>query len=173
MKIIQASNKCGQRSGKGAVLSPARCGFESVQLRFFKRHTQRFLTDNLTDDIIQKYNGKNVEWRFDKPYLFRAQNSTNRTGYGWGASNTQYGETTAYVISGAFLGFRNSGFTKIINEYYEQMHFSEYNIKNKSEEPSKIESLSHVPVLIDDTQKEKENMGKRYMSIPVMNKFEV
>jgi hypothetical protein len=41
MKIIQASNKCGQRSGKGAVLSPARCGFESVQLRFFKRHTQK------------------------------------------------------------------------------------------------------------------------------------
>ena len=62
MNIIQVSDRCGQCAGKSAVLSAARCGFKSVQLRFCERHihlegiSQKVLTESLrsmeSDGII-------------------------------------------------------------------------------------------------------------------------
>lgn len=59
-----------------------------------------------------KKSGKMIE--FDHPYLLRAQNSRNRTGYGWEwdwtdrygplvTEGTLYGETTNYVFVGAYI----------------------------------------------------------------------
>ena len=67
-------------------------------------------------DQIEKSNVYDIgEILFDKPYLLRAQNSNNRTGYGWEwdwsnhyipsiTEGTFYGETTNYSITGCFLG---------------------------------------------------------------------
>ena len=42
MNIIQVSDRCGQCAGNGAVLSAAKCGFKSVQLRFCWRYIQHY-----------------------------------------------------------------------------------------------------------------------------------
>ena len=67
----------------------------------------------LRDDIIEQYVDRDVFYRFSKPYLLRAQNKDNRTGYGskWEKvggkekymEGTLYGETTNYLLVGAYI----------------------------------------------------------------------
>lgn len=67
----------------------------------------------ITDEIISCYKDKDQFYRFSKPYLLRAQNSSNRTGYGWEwdwsggygdyIEGTLYGETTNYFFVGAYI----------------------------------------------------------------------
>lgn len=64
----------------------------------FTRNLYEFLRKQISEEVISEFKDKDEEFRFDTPYLFRAQNSTNRSGYGWGYGGTQYGETTAYVF---------------------------------------------------------------------------
>ncbi len=67
----------------------------------------------VTDEIIEQYIDKDRFYRFSKPYLLRAQNSSNRTGYGWEwdwsggygdyTEGTLYGETTNYFFVGVYV----------------------------------------------------------------------
>ena len=71
------------------------------------------INTEVTDDIIEQYVDKDQFFRFSKPYLLRAQNSSNRTGYGWEwdwsggigdyTEGTLYGETTNYFFVGVYL----------------------------------------------------------------------
>jgi len=71
------------------------------------------VSSEITDDIIEQYIDKDQFYRFSKPYLLRAQNSSNRTGYGWEwdwsggygdyTEGTLYGETTNYFFVGAYV----------------------------------------------------------------------
>lgn len=112
----------------------------------------KFLRSNISKDIVEDYKGRNEEYRFDTPYLLRAQNSTNRSGYGWGFGGTQYGETTAYVFTGAFIGYRKRGFTSEINALIDNADLSEFTIKNVSNNPSEdtVEMASSEILLFDD-----------------------
>ena len=90
-----------------------------MTITFFKEYGDAFLTEymdsEITDEIIEKYKDKDKFYRFTKPYLIRAQNSINRTGYGWqwnwntdGSLNdyqkgTFYGETTNYYFVGTYI----------------------------------------------------------------------
>lgn len=94
-----------------------------------------FLRKHITKEIIEQYKNKIEEYRFDTPYLFRAQNSSNRSGYGWGYGGTQYGETTAYVFVGVYIGYRAYGFADKINENLEAADLSEFSLKNVSDNP--------------------------------------
>ena len=67
----------------------------------------------VNDEIIEQYVDKNRFYRFSKPFLLRAQNSLNRTGYGWEwdwsggygdyIEGTLYGETTNYYFVGVYV----------------------------------------------------------------------
>ena len=73
----------------------------------------QYVNNEVTDEIIEQYIDRNQFYRFSKPFLLRAQNSLNRTGYGWewdwsdGYGNytegTLYGETTNYFFVGAYI----------------------------------------------------------------------
>ncbi len=97
------------------------------------RELYSFLRKQLSKDSVEQYKNKAEEFRFDTPYLFRAQNSSNRSGYGWGYGGTQYGETTAYVFVGAYIGYRAHGFTEKINESLESANLSEFSLENVSD----------------------------------------
>lgn len=68
---------------------------------------------SVNEKEINKYSGKNDIFYFKKPFRFRAQNSTNRMGYGWSwdwsngygdyTEGTYYGETTEYVFAGVYI----------------------------------------------------------------------
>lgn len=107
---------------------------------------ERSRTDNYVGDITftEFKNGDTLEFReyvmgqvdkgdvkesgtimFEKPYLLRAQNSTNRIGYGWRwdwsdpyspdiTEGTPYGETTNYYFVGCILGEYKMNPTKIL-----------------------------------------------------------
>ena len=72
-----------------------------------------YISQQISDDVIDKYLGKRELFCFDKPYHLRAQNSLNRTGYGWEwdwsggigdyIEGTQYGETTDYGFVGVYI----------------------------------------------------------------------
>lgn len=75
---------------------------------------REFIQNQLTGVNLNqvKKSGEMIE--FDHPYLLRAQNSRNRTGYGWEwdwtdrydplvTEGTLYGETTNYVFVGAYI----------------------------------------------------------------------
>ena len=74
---------------------------------------RKHIEEEVTEDVIKLYKDKNRFFRFSKPYLLRAQNSSNRTGYGWewdwsgGYGNytegTLYGETTNYFFVGVYV----------------------------------------------------------------------
>lgn len=73
----------------------------------------RYIEEEITEEIINKYVDTDQFYRFTKPYLLRAQNSSNRTGYGWEwdwsggygdyTEGTLYGETTNYFFVGAYI----------------------------------------------------------------------
>ncbi len=71
----------------------------------------RYIDSEVTDEIVEKYINKDRFYRFSKPYLLRAQNSSNRTGYGseWIGGTylegTLYGETTKYFIVGVYITY--------------------------------------------------------------------
>lgn len=112
----------------------------------------KFLKNNISAEIVSEYKGKNIEYTFDTPYLLRAQNSTNRSGYGWGFGGTQYGETTAYVFSGAYIGYRVRGFTDELNDMLDDADLSEFTIKNTADKSDGI-SIEREPneiIIIDD-----------------------
>ena len=69
-----------------------------------------YINEQVSDDIVKEYKGKNKVFYFENPFLLRAQNSYNRTGYGstWYGPNeyiqgTLYGETTEYGIVGIYI----------------------------------------------------------------------
>ena len=74
---------------------------------------RKYLDAEITQDIINRYIDKDQYYRFSKPFLLRAQNSSNRTGYGWVwdwsggygdyIEGTQYGETTNYFFVGTYI----------------------------------------------------------------------
>lgn len=74
----------------------------------------RYAYNEITEEIVDKYYETGNIYRFSKPFHLRAQNSNNRTNYGskhyWHGSTefieegTLYGETTDYLIVGAFIG---------------------------------------------------------------------
>ena len=84
------------------------------------RNLRDFLRQEINDDIAEKYLDKDKFYRFSKPYHLRAQNSSNRTGYGWEwdwsggygdyTEGTLYGETTDYVFVGAYISSRWSSY---------------------------------------------------------------
>ena len=102
-----------------------------------------FLEAQITGDVIKEYKDKDQEYRFKTPYLFRSQNSKNRSGWGYGG--TQYGESTAYVFVGVYIGFRSKGFSDQINAILEDVDLTEFSIKNKSDSPS-VYIPNHRPV---------------------------
>ena len=71
------------------------------------------IASEVTDDVIEQYIDKDQFFRFSKPFLLRAQNSSNRTGYGWEwnwsggygdyTEGTFYGETTNYFFVGVYV----------------------------------------------------------------------
>ena len=73
----------------------------------------KYIKSVVSDDIISLYNNRDKFYRFPKPFLLRAQNSSNRMGYGWASEQysysidapwgTLYGETTNYFIVGAYI----------------------------------------------------------------------
>lgn len=73
----------------------------------------RHIQLELTDEIVTKYKDTDKFYRLKKPYHLRAQNSFNRTGYGWEwywsngvgeyTEGTLYGETTDYIFSGVYI----------------------------------------------------------------------
>lgn len=94
------------------------------------KNLNEYLRNQITTEVIRETKDSNEMFMFSTPYLFRAQNSTNRSGYGWGYGGTQYGETTAYVFVGAYIGYRSRGFTEAINEKLAEADLSEFTIKN-------------------------------------------
>lgn len=89
------------------------------------RNLRDFLKQEITDEIAEKYIDKDEFFRFSKPFRLRAQNSGNRTGYGWEwdwsggygdyTEGTLYGETTDYVFAGAYI-------TSSAHLYYDPKH---------------------------------------------------
>ena len=67
----------------------------------------------MTPEILKAYLDKDEFYRFKEPFLLRAQNSSNRVGYGWQwdwsggygdyIEGTEYGETTNYIFAGAYV----------------------------------------------------------------------
>ena len=74
---------------------------------------KNYVSKQITDTVVEKYQGKREIFYFEKPYHLRAQNSSNRTGYGWEwdwsggvgdyVEGTMYGETTDYGFVGAYI----------------------------------------------------------------------
>ena len=112
-----------------------------------------FLRNQISEEVVSAYKDTDEEFRFNTPYLFRAQNSSNRSGYGWGYGGTQYGETTAYVFVGAYIGYKAYGFAEEINMNLEAADLSEFTVKNHSDNPDTYVPDSEPPeiyVSIDD-----------------------
>lgn len=71
------------------------------------------IRSELNEEIIASYKNTDSYYRLKKPYHLRAQNSHNRTGYGWEwdwtggwgdyTEGTYYGETTDYIFSGVYI----------------------------------------------------------------------
>ena len=116
----------------------------------FTRNLYEFMKKQISSEVVAEYKDAEKEFRFDTPYLFRAQNSTNRTGYGWGYGGTQYGETTAYVFVGAYIGYRSSGFSDSINELLETADMSEFSIKNNANNSSYTSEHDTQEVIINE-----------------------
>lgn len=74
---------------------------------------KNYVSQQITDNVVERYHGKRDIFYFDKPYHLRAQNSSNRTGYGWEwdwsggvgdyIEGTLYGETTDYGFVGVYI----------------------------------------------------------------------
>lgn len=74
---------------------------------------KEYIDKNVNEKIIKKHSKSGKIFYFDKPFLLRAQNSRNRTGYGWtwdwsggiGTSyeGTFYGETSSYIFAGIVI----------------------------------------------------------------------
>ena len=89
---------------------------------------REFIAKELTDDIVDQYVDKDRFYRFSKPYRLRAQNSKNRTGYGWEwdwsdgvgdhVEGTFYGETTDYVFAGVYITSYNCSYYQDAREHY-------------------------------------------------------
>ena len=124
----------------------------------FTRNLYEFMKKQISSEVVAEYKDSEKEFRFDTPYLFRAQNSTNRSGYGWGYGGTQYGETTAYVFVGAYIGYRSFGFSDRMNEMLETADMSEFSIKNKAENPSYYTpEYNTQEIIIEDQEFPEEN----------------
>lgn len=66
--------------------------------------------EEVNDKILKRYKGTDEVYYFKTPFILRAQNSLNRTGYGWEwewgnliREGTLYGETNNYVIAGIII----------------------------------------------------------------------
>lgn len=123
------------------------------------RDLYSFLRNQISVDKIKDYKDKEEICMFDTPYLFRAQNSSNRSGYGWGYGGTQYGETTAYVFVGAFIGYKSRGFADSINASLESADLSEFSIKNHSDNPATIiQNYQSQEILLQDNESDADSV---------------
>lgn len=113
-----------------------------------------FLRKHIIADQIKlhKIDGRAIT--FDTPYLFRAQNSGNRSGYGWGSGGTQYGETTAYAFVGAYVGYKSNGFTEAFNKEIEATDLSTFTIKNEADSLNKLNSVDSKRTSVMDEELE-------------------
>ena len=76
---------------------------------------QKHIERAVNNDIIKKYSGTGKVFHLEEYYRLRAQNSLNRTGYGWTwdwtdgygdyTEGTYYGETTEYIFSGIIIEY--------------------------------------------------------------------
>ena len=83
--------------------------FKQGEISDLRQH----VIEELDQRIIEGFCDKNQFYRFNTGYLLRAQNSKNRSGYGWVwnwkngkgtyVKGTEYGETTDYVFVGAYI----------------------------------------------------------------------
>ena len=74
---------------------------------------RQHIFEELDHTILDGFCDKDLFYRFKTGYLLRAQNSKNRSGYGWYwnwkngvgtyVKGTEYGETTDYVFVGAYI----------------------------------------------------------------------
>ncbi len=74
---------------------------------------RQHIIEELDHTILEGFCDKDQFYRFQTGYLLRAQNSKNRSGYGWSwnwkngvgtyIKGTEYGETTDYVFVGAYI----------------------------------------------------------------------
>ena len=74
---------------------------------------RQHIIEELDHNILECFCDKDQFYRFKTGYLLRAQNSKNRSGYGWVwnwkngvgtyVKGTEYGETTDYVFVGAYV----------------------------------------------------------------------
>lgn len=93
--------------------------FTDLKLGKSNKELIDYIQSQISENTAKKYVNTNKFFRFNKPYLFRAQNKRNRTGYGtiweWSGGvgycteGTYYGETTLYVIAGVYLTSQVSG----------------------------------------------------------------
>ena len=96
---------------------------------------RKYISEEVTEDVIKLYKDKKQFFRFSKPYLLRAQNSSNRTGYGWEwdwsggfgdyTEGTLYGETTNYFFVGVYV---TTGYT-----FYDANKREEFNITDEED----------------------------------------
>ena len=76
-------------------------------------HLLGHINKNVSEEIIKEYSQSDKIFYFDKAFLLRAQNSRNRTGYGWiwdwsdgigrPYEGTFYGETSSYIFAGIII----------------------------------------------------------------------
>lgn len=55
----------------------------------------------ITQNDIKEYLDKDAFYRFARPFLIRAKNEGNMTGFGW--NGTHYGDTTNYCCAGVYI----------------------------------------------------------------------
>lgn len=108
------TNSCYSELGAYNLIVERLSGRESdgdITMTDFKKGHDRKLKEYVGEQIRKRLKGKKgtrgMEILFEKPYLLRAQNSGNRTGYGSEYNGydlvyqgTLYGETTKYAFVG-------------------------------------------------------------------------
>ena len=105
---------------------------------------RKFVLSEIDDNIINQYVDKDRFFKFSSPFLLRAQNSSNRTGYGWewdwsgGHGNytegTFYGETSNYFFVGAYI-------SSLENFYYDSSKRSPFWEEELISEPAHLDNI--------------------------------
>mgnify|MGYP004473545367 CR=1 FL=1 len=136
----------------------------------------RHIQLELTDEIVTKYKDTDKFYRLKKPYHLRAQNSSNRTGYGWEwywsngvgeyTEGTLYGETTDYIFSGVYIS------SKYRYDIDSRVKFSDDSImSNKNDKEIRVKGYieGNYPLIVYDGKlSEITSLKTEAVFIPVM-----
>ena len=128
---------------------------------------RQHIINELDQNIIDNYRNKDQYYRFKTGYRLRAQNSKNRSGYGWYwdwrngvgtyVKGTEYGETTEYVFAGGYISddflFDANNRDPMVNFLPEEKNVCESMIQN-NETYKNIESPVQEEVIISEPEKE-------------------